>query len=32
MPVKNATRVVISQWAGEVQAAFGWVENREWLV
>jgi hypothetical protein len=32
MPVDNATRVMIVQWAGEVQAAFGWVENREWLV
>src|SRR3981189_1024973 len=32
MPVDNATRVAISQWAGEAQAAFGWVENREWLV
>jgi hypothetical protein len=32
MPVDNTTRVAISQWAGEAQAAFGWVENREWLV
>jgi hypothetical protein len=32
MPVDNATRVVIAQWAGEVQAAFRWVEDREWLV
>src|SRR3981189_2084579 len=32
MPVDNATKVAISQWAGEAQAAFGWVENREWLV
>ena len=32
MPVDNATRVAIAQWAGEAQAAFGWVENREWLV
>jgi hypothetical protein len=32
MPVDNTTRVTIAQWAGEAQAAFGWVENREWLV
>jgi hypothetical protein len=32
MPVDNASRVVISQWVGEAQVAFGWVENREWLV
>jgi hypothetical protein len=32
MLVDNASRVAISQWAGEAQAAFGWVENREWLV
>jgi hypothetical protein len=32
MPVDNTSRVVISQWAGEAQVAFGWVENREWLV
>jgi hypothetical protein len=31
MPVDNAMRVAIAQWAGEAQAAFGWVENREWL-
>jgi hypothetical protein len=32
MPVDNATRVAIAQWVGEAQVAFGWVENREWLV
>jgi hypothetical protein len=32
MLVDNVTRVAISQWVGEVQAAFRWVENREWLV
>ena len=32
MPVNNTLRVAISQWAGEAQAAFRWVENREWLV
>jgi hypothetical protein len=25
-------RVTIAQWVGEAQAAFGWVEDREWLV
>jgi hypothetical protein len=32
LPVDNVTRVVIAQWAGEAQVAFGWVEDGEWLV
>jgi hypothetical protein len=32
MLVDNTSRVAILHWAGEAQAAFGWVENREWLV
>jgi hypothetical protein len=32
LPVDKASKVAISQWAGEAQATFGWVEDREWLV